>query len=220
MAKRRTSTRERILKEASRLFASKGFHGTSTRDIAAAVGIRQPSLFHHFPNKQAIAETVIAQDLEPSLRHIRLLGESDAAPSARLYHYILHEVARGVAAKFDLRGLYLTDLLSEPGFEEWSAKTDELLRRIRAVIEEGVEAGELVAFHPEFATQAIDALVLQGLRLTALGADGLGDPEDAARFVLRALLVDQQRLDRVAQEAATLAIEIAAEPVPVAGGTA
>ena len=42
-----SSTRGRILLEASLLFAQRGFFGTSTRDIADAVRIRQPSLFHH-----------------------------------------------------------------------------------------------------------------------------------------------------------------------------
>src|SRR5581483_2006845 len=44
-------TRERILYEASNLFAREGYHGTTTREIAAAVGVRQPSLFYHFPSK-------------------------------------------------------------------------------------------------------------------------------------------------------------------------
>ena len=39
-----SSTRERILLEASYLFSRWGYHNTTTRDIAVAVGIRQPSL--------------------------------------------------------------------------------------------------------------------------------------------------------------------------------
>ena len=54
-----TTTRERILTEASRLFAERGYDGTSTRQIADAVGIRQPSLFHHFASKQAIMEELL-----------------------------------------------------------------------------------------------------------------------------------------------------------------
>ncbi|MGH2596951.1 MAG: helix-turn-helix domain-containing protein [Actinomycetota bacterium] len=45
------STRERILHEASELFARQGYHGTTTRQIADAVGVRQPALFHHFDAK-------------------------------------------------------------------------------------------------------------------------------------------------------------------------
>lgn len=54
-------TRTRILRSAQRLFAHKGYDGTTTRDLANDAGVAEGTLFRHFPNKKAILVEVATQ---------------------------------------------------------------------------------------------------------------------------------------------------------------
>src|SRR5262249_9391596 len=51
--------RAQILREAARCFGTRGFRGTTTRDIAEAVGITEAALYRHFPGKEAIYAAIL-----------------------------------------------------------------------------------------------------------------------------------------------------------------
>lgn len=61
---RRTDTKERIVEEAFALFSERGFHAVSVRDIAAAVGIKDASLYNHFASKQAMFDAIVGEAIE------------------------------------------------------------------------------------------------------------------------------------------------------------
>jgi AcrR family transcriptional regulator len=69
--------RQKLLAVAAHLFRLQGFDATSTRDIAAAAGMRSGSPFYHFENKQALLAAVMREGMRSAL-------ERQAAATAAL----------------------------------------------------------------------------------------------------------------------------------------
>lgn len=105
------TTKERITEEALTLFAEKGYKGTSVKNIADAVGIKDASLYNHFKSKQEIFDSIV----ELILTHISSLSVTLGMPQ----YDEQYTLASGFYEKLDLEGLkslsrevfvfYLTD---------------------------------------------------------------------------------------------------------------
>ena len=70
-------TRATILAEARTIFARQGYAETSLREIAEAVGIKTPSLYAHFPSKEALFAEIMVQLWERSMAQIELAYRTD-----------------------------------------------------------------------------------------------------------------------------------------------
>jgi AcrR family transcriptional regulator len=69
-------TRQAILDAALKLFAENGYYGTSLRDIATAVGVRESALYNYFPGKEALFEALIVADHEYKTERLAPLLEA------------------------------------------------------------------------------------------------------------------------------------------------
>jgi AcrR family transcriptional regulator len=55
------STKQKILNSATHLFAMKGYTETTVRELATEVGLKEASLYNHFPSKNAILESILKE---------------------------------------------------------------------------------------------------------------------------------------------------------------
>jgi AcrR family transcriptional regulator len=103
-------TRERILDAAEALFADRGFEGTALRDVAGRVGIRTPSLYNHFPSKEALYAAVLERVVAPVLSLLSAMVESPPAerPTSR---EVVERVMALLAVRPDLPRLVVHEAL-------------------------------------------------------------------------------------------------------------
>lgn len=197
------STRARILREASNLFATKGYAGTSTREIAAAVGIRQPSLFHHFASKTEIVDALLEYDLSESTAVAEREANAEDSAAVRLYRYLVWDIAFACQAPYNLAGLS-DSIEDDPDFAHWRDRLQRLRRARMQMIEDGIASGEFIDIDPGVARRAITWMVVGNMadvaRHGVVDADGLA--RELARFAVRALLADPGRLDEIEAAAA------------------
>ncbi|MDO4473018.1 MAG: TetR/AcrR family transcriptional regulator [Bacillota bacterium] len=145
MGKQGMTTKERIADEALTLFAAKGFRGTTVKDIADAVGIKDASLYKHFKSKKEILNTIV----EEAYVHMGNMSDSLGIPSgdgsledaAEFFRGINREtiIALGKEVfKFYLTDGYMSRFWKLANLEQYNNRDFyELYRRL--FTEEGIE---------------------------------------------------------------------------------
>src|SRR5580704_18763075 len=79
-----TSTQERVLDKAAELFWKKGYAATTTREIAASLGIRQASLYHHVASKENLLCQLCVTSLEQLLQEVQIAVSESDCPDGKI----------------------------------------------------------------------------------------------------------------------------------------
>lgn len=138
------STPERVLDTAADLFWEKGYAATTTREIAAAVGIQQASLYYHVASKESLLYQLCVSSMEQLLADVRQAVDQPADPLQRLASLIRAHL--GTLLKHQVRHVtMLTELraLSKRHDAEVRAARKTYANLVRSVIHEGQAAGQI-----------------------------------------------------------------------------
>lgn len=161
-------TRKKILVEATRLFARQGFFKTTVSDVAAAIGMTQGALFHHFASKQELLVAVVDRLARGMEAYRAELGaEATAGAVERVVGLMVAHFNRHPEATICLAALAT----------EFAGTGDPILERLRAVYDVFLSPFEAaLAALPSVRDPRASAIVLigaaQGLAVQGLFRDG------------------------------------------------
>ena len=133
-----------LLDKATELFAEKGYESTSLLDIAKALGISRPALYHYVSSKEDLLSMLVEQ-VSQGLAEVmeNLSSRRDLSPTAKLIDVVALMVRQRAEHPAQFRILDRSEtVLPEPvGTTHREAKR-KVLRGVQSVIEAGIETGE------------------------------------------------------------------------------
>lgn len=134
-------TRSRILAAALKYFARNGYAGTRLDDIAKEVGIRRPSLFHHFKDKETLYKAVWNQAMEEQDTRLAPYFEQTATNPVELLHIASDAWVEYAFANPDFIYLSLFAVASGQAKEHPQLTSTLTLDRWQKLIDRGVREG-------------------------------------------------------------------------------
>ena len=169
-------TRQRLLTDATRLFAERGYEDTSIEAILHEAGVSRGSLYHHFGSKEALFEAVLAALLEETGRQtvVAAEGATDAVSALRAGCRAWVRLARDPV----VQRIVLIDGPSVLGWEHWRELDEkQSLGLLQMALGAAAADGRL---HPELVDMFAHVL-LAALGEIALVVARADDPDSAVR---------------------------------------
>lgn len=186
---------EEILRAASALFATRGFVGTSTAQIAAAVGLGQSAIFHWFPSKDAILEALFSRGWDRSLAYFAEIDALSLPAAVKLCMCLSYDAAFVAGAEPYLKLMIVPPELHQPRFGKLLDKRRRLIAMLERFITDAIAEGDFRAV--DAAPSARMVLAVDEVVLDAASGDDSPAPEVHAAqvvdFVLHALAADRRR---------------------------
>ncbi|WP_107074770.1 TetR family transcriptional regulator [Micromonospora sp. MH33] len=186
---RADATRARLLEAAVTAFAERGFHGTTTRDIAAAAGLSPAALYVHHKSKEELLYLISRSGHEHVLRLVREAVASSADPAAALRRVVHDFVVTHARDHTTTRVVnYELAALSPAHHAEIREIRHRIEQAIRQLVEAGVSAGVFETPDPRMAAAALLSLGVDVGRWYRDGGD-LVPEYIAARYAEMALRI-------------------------------
>src|ERR1700739_3000428 len=138
-----SARRAELTRAAARLFAEKGYHGTSVGDLAEALGVQKGSLYSHIESKADLLWEVAAEGA--AAFHAALDSVPEDGPGVERIRAALRAHLRVVGEQLDVATVFVREwrYLEGERRERFLAERRRYEERFRALFREGRETGGL-----------------------------------------------------------------------------
>ena len=138
-----SARRTELTREAARLFAERGYHGTSIGDLAQALGVQKGSLYAHISSKQDLLYEAMRSGADAF--HGALDAIPEDLPATERIRLAMRAHLRVVAEQLDVATVFVREwrYLEGERREEIVAERRRYEERFRAFFRDGRELGEL-----------------------------------------------------------------------------
>ncbi len=157
---RKTDKIKEIHGIATRLFAQKGYHNTSMRQIARALSMNQATLYHYFESKEQILYTLLNDTMDDALEKLEEICDSDLSAREKLEE-VISFYTQYYAGQQDRLTLLVNEHLHLEGAlqEAVIQKERRYVRLIQSILKELADEGLMKPIPPAVAAFAFFGMV-------------------------------------------------------------
>jgi AcrR family transcriptional regulator len=156
MRKKESITRDKIIKNALKIFAQKGFYKTTVDDIAGATGVAKGTVYLYFKDKQDLYIATMDEHFSSALHMLTEVEKTPGTPSEKMHHitndfvnYIIH--LRTNYMPFTFENLTLTGKTLKKINTTAQPKVSAMIEIISRIIKQGIENNEFRKVDPRLA---------------------------------------------------------------------
>ncbi|AZS88194.1 TetR/AcrR family transcriptional regulator [Streptomyces griseoviridis] len=178
----------RLLVAAVEAFAERGYHATTTRDIAGRAGMSPAALYIHYKTKEELLHRISRIGHDKALDILRTAARAEGSPAERLAEAVRSFVRWHAGRRTTARVVqYELDALGPDARAEILALRRQVDAEVRGIVEEGVAAGDFDVPDVQGTTLAILSLCIDVARWFNVGGPRTPDEVGAlyADLVLR-----------------------------------
>ena len=194
------ATADRILDAGQELIQTGGFSAMSFQDIASEVGIRKPSIIHHFPTKAELGVAIIRRYRDTFAAQLQQISEDPAKSSwdALEFYFSPYLFLASTPDKVCLCGALAGEIPVLPGVMRVEVKQfiEAHQRWLEEILREGVERGELVLID---SPKSLSRVIFNSLQGSLLVTRSTGDVSQLKEIInaMRKLVKSESSIQQI-----------------------